>query len=853
MSFRRLLSITSSFVLALLSFSSVYVQAQNSGPCDDTYLKSLPLPSVVNHRVVQIVNCTDQVILGASNAAHRIKEPAYPVFPDEGTWVMQPFNPSNWSDHSNVLTLQIPTLWEATVGTKKDGANAPNIWARTGCRYDIKNNRAVCETGGCGDKYDCSAANLGPSGFTTITEWTFYQPTGKTFIDNPDISAVNGASLTVDIQAVNGDAANPNGLDWGWLRYNGHLANYGQDVRNPTYCGANTVSQGGFLLTRTDINKSNYLKYEIIDENANLACLKGQGTNDCNLQKTNNSLACLSNCGYYEFPTAQKPGCDQNDPKCVGWEVFCAGDPTLYPPKEFACSSDQDCVNWATQNGKPWVHDVCWINTPGANTGQCAQKAFYQSDISNCDTQIYTDPKTGQKSYWGAPTGGVSGQDWVIPCSFPYQSYNALTGMVDWSTQPPYGRCSEVQVNGQSIACVGDDQLHKAMYGAYTWPNDPEVYGGNASVYRVIYSPQSQSGTNLPITPSVPGFPLCSDMPDNYKYAQNQVNCGVPIQHEGAIFAAAVANVNADGKYISTGSDWSCSLFEPAAAVSLGATCRWQAPATDLNCDPPKLDSDVVQSACGKIDYGLSLVSSQITPTQGQPLFVQVSIPKVISPVQTPSVPTGCSSNWQLVAGGSLSLSNNEGYMAWYQATANTDQACQVTVTLADSNPAELKVYGLAGNYANAPIIATSFAGKFDYPSANAKDSLQYAPFAGQATLNPANEYLMLGSLMQVNRQYAPLTMWNNWLTNALLYPGVECVDPKGNADDNFCPTDDGADFLPGHGLYSSSADSGHLHLKGYSTNVLQRAGVTGGKFSWGGVAIYLQYTPPTQVAKLKK
>src|SRR5215475_16205885 len=108
---RRAAALAFVTILTVLLSSSIPVQAQSSGPCDDAYLKSLPIPTPTNDRVVQIVNCTDQVLLGAANAAHRINEPAYPVFPDNTnpTWVMQPFNPNNWGDHGNLITLQIPT------------------------------------------------------------------------------------------------------------------------------------------------------------------------------------------------------------------------------------------------------------------------------------------------------------------------------------------------------------------------------------------------------------------------------------------------------------------------------------------------------------------------------------------------------------------------------------------------------------------------------------------------------------------------------------------------------------------------------------------------------------------------
>jgi hypothetical protein len=78
-----------SLLLSLLA--SVPVRAQQ-GVCGMTYLNSLPVPTPAppSHRVVQLVNCTDQVILGATNAAVAGSSPPYPAFPREKTWVMQP-------------------------------------------------------------------------------------------------------------------------------------------------------------------------------------------------------------------------------------------------------------------------------------------------------------------------------------------------------------------------------------------------------------------------------------------------------------------------------------------------------------------------------------------------------------------------------------------------------------------------------------------------------------------------------------------------------------------------------------------------------------------------------------------
>ena len=78
------------------------------------------------------MNCSDQVLLGAANASRAANQPPWPVFPQEGTWVMQPFNKNNPTDYSNVLTIDIPPQWYG----QHEGGNTGNFWARTGCRYD---------------------------------------------------------------------------------------------------------------------------------------------------------------------------------------------------------------------------------------------------------------------------------------------------------------------------------------------------------------------------------------------------------------------------------------------------------------------------------------------------------------------------------------------------------------------------------------------------------------------------------------------------------------------------------------------------------------------------------------------
>jgi len=199
------------FALLVFGFSSVFwsVDPSAAAAAEDPCLAGLPVPTPTPPavRVVQLVNCSDQTLLCTANAAHAAGQPATPVFPREGTWVMAPAS----SSPQNVLTIDIPPAW---ADTSPKGSIGPNIWVRTGCRYDIAANIAQCETGGAGGVYDTSKAQKGPPGAATFTEWTFYQEskstTGATYFkDNFDISAVNGASLTMDIQAVGGDASDP--------------------------------------------------------------------------------------------------------------------------------------------------------------------------------------------------------------------------------------------------------------------------------------------------------------------------------------------------------------------------------------------------------------------------------------------------------------------------------------------------------------------------------------------------------------------------------------------------------------------------------------------------------------------
>jgi hypothetical protein len=515
-----LTSLAIAFVLVLVfqQFFSVDVRAQERRPRDpapDPCLADLPVPAPIPPaiRVVQLVNCSDQVLLGAANAAGVAGHPLTSVFPREGSWVMEP---AGSPDHKNVLTIDIPPAWAADIAK---GSIAPNLWARTGCRYDIAADRAQCETGGAGGLYDVSKAQLGPPGATTITEWTFYQSsqstTGGTYYkDNFDISAVNGTSLTVDIQSVGGDAEDPGApQNIFWLTNsrvtppNSPMAIYGDDLRADDQCPA------GFRLRRSDLTtkgrySSNY-GYVILDENGQPQ--GGDGT-----------VACFSNCGRYKFPTEPARDCDISDPTCYNWKTFCAGDPTqYYPTNQTMCTQDSDCP----------VNGACWVN-PGSETDhRCVLRGFVSDPQGRCSADV---------------------------CTFPYGYINPYTGIPDHSTQPPFGTCQHVDPTQTSSFCIGDDTVHKVFPHAYTWPNDPQVYADDAPLYRVIFAP---GGTKVPITPAG-SIPDCKSLPTIYDYASAAGICSISIKG-GAVFGIARTPPLS----------WSCDLG--TGAGNDGVICRW--------------------------------------------------------------------------------------------------------------------------------------------------------------------------------------------------------------------------------------------------------------------------------------
>ena len=532
-----------------------------SSDASDPCLAPLTIPSVAPglHRVVQMVNCSNQTILGTANAAGVAPGPVVSVFPREGTWVMGAVGTTRPDGTpANVLTIDIPLAWESTFIIKSTG---PLFWPRTGCRYDIPSGRAQCESGGCSGLYDCSANKLGPPVGATITEWTFNKPNPQVptfFQDFPDISAVNGTNINVDIEPLGGSPSNPIApTDPNWLAQQYPLTVHGQDLRSN--CQPST-----FQVTRSDLTSQ--------QTGVNASVIVG---NDGKPLGGDGVVGCLSNCGRYEYPLVP-PGlkgadgnihaelCDPTDKtsQCYRWKVFCLPLGGAY---------DQPCTPAQTA-GAP----SCNVTPPVPTAGEAVPIPPYANGafLGACWVR--------QLPGGTMPAPFCSGDSFLVnPTSCPP---NICTHpfSLEPAAQPPFGSCASV-VGSDTSACIGDDGIHAVMNKAYTWPNDPQTYDDDAPAYRIIFSPGGNPST-APITPSTSPIPLCSSLPTNYGFSlmyggpsSNTKPCDDPVNKLGAEFAVARPNST-------TANPWACLLSpgNPNAnppvlpgAGDDGVVCRW--------------------------------------------------------------------------------------------------------------------------------------------------------------------------------------------------------------------------------------------------------------------------------------
>ena len=532
---------------------------QDLGSCDQAYLNSLPVPKVNKdqqlHRVIQLVNCSNQALLGAANAAQKDSgKGLVSVLPREDTWVMEPIT---GPPGDNILTIDIPRAWEDTKCKTGDpnctglGIVGPRFWARTGCSISRAFDRAQCETGGCGGRYDCSAARLSSTGPTTVSEWTLYEEVKNAnrsyFKDSPDISAVDGVNLNMDIQPLGKqDKDDPFDQDGGhdpqWLYRNYPLTLHGADMRSDGRCPP------AFRLKRSQ-----------------LAFVQVDGTGKP--VGGDNTIACFSNCGKYAYPIAPQINCpEDSDPtsQCHRWKVFCAGDPSKYWKLNTAtCNYDDNQCNVPPGPANYYLAS-CWdqkLKPP--------KPPVNSTPDNHCNLRaIQTKPNCPP----GVKMDNCCPDD---QCTFPYgyldKKLNPNQNL--YGFQPPPGLCSQLPLaSGEKVedVCIGDDTMHAVMHKVYTWPNDPQVFGGDAEVYRVIFAP---GGTRRPIT-ETRSIPFCQNLPDNVYNTKHWWDvgtqtglCQFQIQH-GALFAQA--------KTKSSQKDWDCDLTDPTSEAKDGPMCKWQ-------------------------------------------------------------------------------------------------------------------------------------------------------------------------------------------------------------------------------------------------------------------------------------
>jgi hypothetical protein len=255
------------------------------------------------------------------------------VLPREGTWILQ---------NNGTLNIDIPQDWLNTAGHSE--LIGPRFWARTGCRYNIQDGKAQCETGGCGGAYDCSKNNLAGQIPVSLAEFCFQCGGGLTYYD---VSLVDGYNLSINIEPIGGSSSNPN------------------DPNDVFWCKTDTCNRGQDL--RSICPQMNQLHSSDIP-----SYIPGQ---------PNNMIACFSNCGLYEYPVAPSLNCTDDDPKCTNWRKYCC------QASDFgkACSSDADCS----------YGGACWTGNDrppsSTNPATCQCRAYYLSEP--CSPNICTNPQ----------------------------------------------------------------------------------------------------------------------------------------------------------------------------------------------------------------------------------------------------------------------------------------------------------------------------------------------------------------------------------------------------------------------------------------------------------------------------
>jgi len=256
-------------------------------------------------------------------------------FAASGPSIVEPLYGALWKAESGQnITINIPTTWLHTENNYHHrNLVGPRFWARTGCKYDALLHKAQCETGDCGNNYDCSQAKLAGKAPATIAEFCFECGDSYTYYD---VSLVDGYSISVDIVPGPHSATRPGDpTNQFWCKTN--LCNSGSDLRS--FC------PDDYLLTNKDLPTHNPADPV-------------------------NKIACFSNCGKFEYPVAPLAGCSDSDLTCKYWREYCCQASTYGA----TCQTDGDC----TDGG------ACW-------NGTCQCRAYISSPP--CPDTICTNPE----------------------------------------------------------------------------------------------------------------------------------------------------------------------------------------------------------------------------------------------------------------------------------------------------------------------------------------------------------------------------------------------------------------------------------------------------------------------------
>jgi hypothetical protein len=503
---------------------------------------------------VQVVNDSNQTLLLAAFGKTAVD-------PEGGlaNWVLQP--------NGGTLTLNIPNEWFNTLA---QGSKGPRIWARTGCRYNVSTGRAQCETGNCGDKFDCGTA--GPGGIplagvapVSIAEFCFNCPPADNpsiYLNDWDVSAVDGVNLSMNIEPTGTfSPTHPPGIgDPFWCQLapsnsvpsvNSYSANAisGEDLRAPASCPNN------FQLKSSDLGMY----------------IEGGGGPD-------NVVACFSNCGAYEYGIAPASNCQDTDPndkstydvRCGAWREYCC------QTNDYG-KNDCDPAKGTNQpDGCLYGNHECTPGIGNPTEGTCP--------VHTCTQDSDCNPSDTCWNYNSGP-GICACRGFVVnPTNPPYNcSSDTCTNDELAAAEPYFGTCSQTtDTNGlASNLCIGDDTVHTVFPRAYTWPNDPQTYDCDNRAFRVTISPGGVP-SDAPITPAGP-IPLCGSLPEQY-YGTSQAYlppaagdkdgtgyCSIPVDRDHAVFAGAVQLTNKVNNH------WACDLGKDGTVPEGGVLCSWNA------------------------------------------------------------------------------------------------------------------------------------------------------------------------------------------------------------------------------------------------------------------------------------